>query len=185
MSENDFDSRLSKAETLLDGLLKTVDSLASNVQTIATTIREHAETTDKQINSLAVEIIKAGAPKQANWLGLISASVAISTLLMAIGAAVLLPLNQRVEMIRNELMNLNAQCREHELLQLHPVGKSRIDALEIELRAEAARIVEAHRLAVEGINVRLDDVYEHGSPVTRERLALIEDRLKRAEGGTK
>ena len=78
---------------------------------------------------------------------------------MAIGAAALSPLYLRMSDVQATAAQCRADYQAHTLLALHPVGSEKIAGLER----------------------RLDIITQDGSPVTQNRLTVLEEKMKKLE----
>ena len=123
-------------------------TLTSDVSDLVGAVRKQGE----QMGALALAIERVSAPKQANWLALIGTVVSVVLLFVTIGSLVLYPMTK-------EITHLQAWSVHHSELELHPVGKTRIDALER----------------------RLDLVTAEGSPRIQNRLTVLEEKMKKLE----
>ena len=75
---------------------------------------------------------------------------------MLIGSATLAPISSSIRELKESQALTYSHLREHERLELHPVGHSMVNKL--------AQEIEAFRV--------------EGTPAMRERLAVIEEKLK-------
>ena len=127
MSDNNHDTnpvinlepRVVKLETGLEILTRDVSNLAQ-------VVREQSRNIEHEIQKLAIGVTQAAAPRTTDWRTIISALF----LVMAIGSAVFWPLNQTVTGVKQESQSVAAEFRQHEQLQLHPVGASIVNRLE-------------------------------------------------------
>ena len=171
------------------GIATIVARLAERVdaQSRETTAWRHemaANITDltAQVTALSSRLSETG---KANWPLIIS----FITLLIVICGLVLYPLNQQLQEVRND-------TRKHGDLRLHPVGDALIAGISTELRERA----ETNAKSISDLDqkqndfnkmqeIRFDDkiaalekrfnqVQEQGSPITRERLAILEQAVK-------
>lgn len=118
-STSHLEPRVARLETGLESLTKAVND-------IATTIRDNNNSTNIKIDALAVGLANAAAPKKTDW-GLFIAGIG---LILALGAAVLVPLNNSTQDNKQSIEKYHEAMVEHMKLPLHPVGQARIDGME-------------------------------------------------------
>lgn len=146
--KNRLEPRVASLETELRVVVKAVGDLTKAFDRVET-----------QIQSLALMVERVGAPKQANWLALIATAVSVTLLFVTLGGLVLLPMGK-------EITRLQAWSDHHGNLELHPVGKTRIDALERELR---------ERWIIDSAG--LDKIFDRTEKVLN-RLIVLETKLQ-------
>lgn len=159
----------------------TMDAIATNLRDLTGLVREQGQ----QMQALVVAVTTATGPHKTDY------GVAISAvfLVITIGSLVLYPMGK-------ELNVAVADLREHQRLTLHPVGESRINALEVLLKdgrdrnSDSIRELDAKlqketqltdsniRERVAELQKQLDDVRLNGAPANRERLSILEEKLK-------
>lgn len=116
---NKLESRVATIEAQLQ-------TLAGDVSDLVGAVRKQGE----QMGLLAIAIERSSAPKRTEWLAIIGTAIGSSLLFISIGTLVLTPMNK-------EMHALEIWRQKHIDLELHPVGKSRIDALEKNLLEHA------------------------------------------------
>lgn len=141
---NTLEPKVAKLETLMD-------TVTANVVQLAVTVERLADRVDV-----------VAAPKAFQWQPILTAGV----LVLAIGAATLAPLTQRVDRHAVLLDHLDEALTHHQALPLHPVGQARMEEL------EKAMQVQGQTLAKE-----LDIVRTQGTPITSARLSVLESEL--------
>ena len=114
-----LEPRVARLETGLECLTKAVND-------IATSMRENYNSTNQKIDSLAIAVTNAAAPKKTDW-GLFISGIG---LILALGAAVLIPLNSATKDNKELINQYHESMVEHQKLPLHPVGQARIDDME-------------------------------------------------------
>jgi hypothetical protein len=189
-SEN-LEPRIAKAETALESLARDVETLTADVKSLAHSINQQGVNFETQIRELTAAVTSAAAPKRTDWGTLISAF----GLMLAIGASALSPLYLRVNDLQAAVEKEETYRIAHEKMKLHPVGETRIDYMEVMLKEATLRnaldvktleskmvreieMIDAHhKSAMDVLRREFDDVKAHGSGITRERLAILEDRL--------
>jgi len=119
MNEIHLEPRVAKLETGLE-------TLTRNVSELAAVMRENAVATNTKIDNLIVSVTQAQAPKKTEWGVLISAF----GLILALGAAVLVPLNNSTQENKNMIEACHQVLVKHMELDMHPVGCAKVQALE-------------------------------------------------------
>ena len=117
-------------------------------------------------------------------------------MIIAISAATLSPLYLKITELHNSLAAVETKFEKHQDLKLHPVGESRVNALENSIQGSlniadkkisdlGNRVQRESDLTRALINSNLqelknqfEDVKQNGSPATRERLSVIEEKMK-------
>ena len=103
-----------------------LDILTKNVTDLTTAVRENAISLDNKLERLTVAVTEAAAPKKTDWSTIIAAVMMI----MAVGAAVLIPLNNTAQENRAEILRLHSTMVEHTKLDMHPVGLALVQRME-------------------------------------------------------
>lgn len=186
--------RVARVETELESVAKDIGNLTTDVRTLANSIRQQGENFETHLRQLHVAVTSAAGPRKTDWSAIISAVGVI----VAIGTAAMSPLYLRVGDLQNSVATLSTVVREHIALPMHPVGEARIGFVEegmrlavkvneeviLALETRLNQLVDANdkRLAgeFESIRKELHDVKYLGSPITRERLAVLEEQIKRS-----
>ena len=122
---------------------------------------------EEKLQSLALALQQVGAPKQANWFALIGAGVSVTLLIVTIGGLVLLPMGK-------EINRLEDWHQKHSDLELHPVGKTRIDALERSVLERAAVNADGIR----DLDVKLQKEYQLIDASIRDRVGAVEREVR-------
>jgi hypothetical protein len=117
-NELHLEPRVARLESNLEALTKNIDGLTSNVNQLARTIED-------KFSSLQIGLANANAPKATNW-GLFISAVG---LIFALGAAVLIPLNNATNDNKVRIDSYHQSMVEHQKLDMHPVGQARVDSL--------------------------------------------------------
>jgi hypothetical protein len=118
-----LEPRVAKLETGLEMLARDVASLVQ-------VVRDQGNNIEEQIKQLAIGVTQAAAPRRTDWQTLIATVM----LIMAIGTAVVVPLNQTAQENKTALAEIEQVMHEHEKLQLHPVGQALMGRLEGQLQ---------------------------------------------------
>jgi len=134
-------------------------------------IAELGATLSKSIDSLREKLSEATKPAKFDT----QTAVAVILLVIAIGTLVLRPMQRDDKRLEDRIVECEHNSREHEKLTLHPVGKQRIDALEISLR-EATHQNDKNLMQLQA---QFDDIKIRGVQVTQERLGILEHDMKR------
>jgi hypothetical protein len=154
--EGNLEPRVAAIETQLG-------TLTSDVSDLVVAVRKQGE----QMGALAIAIERSGAPKQANWFALIGTAISVTLLFITLGGLVLLPMAKEIN--RFEVWN-----EKHGDLELHPVGKTRIDALEKSVLERAA----VNAAGIRELDVKLQKEYQLIDAGVRERVAAVERELR-------
>lgn len=117
-----LEPRVAKLETGLEMLTRDVASLAQIV-------RDQGSGIEEQIKQLAVGVTQAAAPRRTDWQTMIAGIM----LIMAIGTAVVVPLNQTAQENKAAIATMEQKFDTHSQLQLHPVGQALLARLEGQL----------------------------------------------------
>lgn len=198
-----LEPKVAKLESNVEALTRDVQSLSTSINDLGDTVKRQGEQTNQQIQGLMVAVTSASGPRKTDWHLLVS----LGLFTLAIGAIVFAPLQSRMSVHEHQADGIVARFDEHNKLQLHPVGASRIEALEVAMREKAT----ANTIAIKELDVKLQNEYQllnknlevriaaadvrlqqeigvvqkqveevknNGSPITRERLSVIEEKLK-------
>ena len=161
-----WEPKVAKLEATIEAVTRDIASLTSAVSGLGQTVRDLAENTAKHFESLLVSVTAATGPRRTDWQVVIAAGV----LVLALSAAVIAPLSQRLNEIQLGHEMLEARFYGHERLPLHPVGATRVDLLD--------RLINER---IDTLTKEFDHVRVEGSPVTRERLSVLESLMRAAE----
>lgn len=119
MTELHLEPRVARLETGLETLTRNVGELASS-------IRDNANATNIKLDSLAIAVTQAAAPKKTDWALFIS----IGFFILALGSAVFWPLNKGLQDNKDTLTQCLSSMVEHGKLDMHPVGQAKVIGLE-------------------------------------------------------
>jgi hypothetical protein len=111
-----------------------LDRLTADVKDLATVVRIQGQTVEQEIQKLVVAVTQAQAPKKTDW-GLFISGVG---LLLALGAAVLIPINNAANDNKYRIEQYHQSMVEHMKLDNHPVGTALQLRLEEQLRTHVA-----------------------------------------------
>ena len=114
-----------------------LETLTRNVSEMATSIRENANNTNQKIDGLIVAVTTAQAPKKTDW-GLFISGIG---LLLALGAAVLIPLNNSIRDNKDQIDRYHESMVEHQKLDMHPVGLAKVQSLMKDVDMTKAELV--------------------------------------------
>ena len=95
-----------------------------------TTLTADVRDLTKVVRDLATTVTEAKAPRRVDWFPLVGAAMSAIVLIMAIGSAVIVPLNGEVNAIKAGQDRQRDRFDVHSMLPLHPVGASKVDNLE-------------------------------------------------------
>jgi len=84
----------------------------------------------KVVRDLATTVTEAKAPRRVDWFPLVGAAMSAIVLIMAIGSAVIVPLNGEVNALKATQYRQRDRFDTHSMLPLHPVGASKVENLE-------------------------------------------------------
>ena len=118
MNEQYLEPRVARLETGLE-------TLTRNVSEIAISMRENTTAINGKIDGLAIAVTQANAPKKTDW-GLFISAIG---LILALGAAVLIPLNSSTKDNKQQIEAYHSSMIEHQKLDMHRVGSARVDAV--------------------------------------------------------
>jgi hypothetical protein len=121
--ESHLEPRVARLETGLE-------TLTRNVSEMATSIRENALATNQKIDNLAIAVTQAQAPKKTDW-GLFVSAIG---LILALGAAVLIPINNAANDNKYRIEQYHQSMVEHMKMDNHPVGAALVQRLEEQLK---------------------------------------------------
>lgn len=152
----ELEPRVASLETEVRQVVKLVGDLSSSFDRV-----------EAQIQSLALLVERVGAPKQANWFAIVGTSVSVVLLCVTLGGLVLLPMSK-------EINRWQVWSDYHEHLELHPVGKSRIDALEKSVLERAAN----NAAGIRELDVKLQKEYQLIDASIRERVGAVEREVR-------
>jgi len=110
-----------------------LETLTKNVSDLTITIRDNNLEVSRQLASLQVSVTTAAGPKRTDW-GVILTAIG---LILAIGAAVFVPLNSATKDNKDAIMKVQDTMAEHIKLNLHPVGQALVQRLEEQIIAHA------------------------------------------------
>lgn len=117
-NEAHLEPRVARLETGLEQLSQNVNNLTSNVSRLS-------ENIEGKFEKISIGIADARAPKRTDWALLIS----IGFFIMALGAAVLVPLNQNASNNKVNIEKYHELLLEHQKLDMHPMGLAKVEAL--------------------------------------------------------
>ena len=166
-----LEPRVIRVETELESLTKDIASLTVNIKDLSSAVSRQSENVEKQFQSLAVAVTTAGAPRKTDW-GVIVAAVGM--VFMA-GAATLSPLYLRMNDVQVSAFRSMQRMDDHEKLVMHPVGLSRVDALEKSLRERASENSDDIR----ALDSKLQKETELTANKIEQRVSDLDIRLQR------
>lgn len=155
-----LEPRVATLETELRQVVKSIGELTTG-------FGEFTKTVESQFRSMAVLLERVAAPKQTNWAVLVGVSVSVTMLFITIGGLVLYPMSK-------EFNGLAAWREKHSDLELHPVGKTRIDALEKAVTERA----EMNAAGIRELDAKLQKEYQLMDASVRERVGSVEREVR-------
>lgn len=195
MPNDHLEPRVAKVETAIEAITRDINALVSNVRDLTSAVRTQGDQTDAQIRNLLVSVTAAAGPRKTDWALLIGAI----GLILAIGAAAFSPMLLRINDLYTKQDKTEERMREHELLRLHPVGESRLNAIEEAMKTAVGinpqgirdldnKLQREFNLATKNVIEKVDalrtvveEIRINGSPITRERLSTLETQIKGLE----
>ena len=164
MTELHLEPRVARLETGLETLTRNVGELASS-------IRDNANATNIKLDSLAIAVTQAAAPKKTDWALFIS----IGFFILALGSAVFWPLNKGLQDNKDALTQYHSSMVEHLKLDMHPVGQAKVIGLEKAL-ADTKQELVARDAAIDTKSQRDTSLI---TDLIAARLADLDIRLQR------
>lgn len=182
--DSHWQPRLARLEADVEAINHNLNSLSSTVNELAKSVSNQSSLFGEQVKTLMVAVERAGGPRKTDWQVLISGL----TLVLALGMSAGTPMMMQIRDSKTRLDEVVAEVREHHKLPMHPVGESRLGAIERTLNQQIdfnktsvdaldKRLTNQLALTTETLDKKLNDVIVLGSPITRERLAIIEQKL--------
>lgn len=163
MSDTSLEPRVARLETGLE-------QLAKNVSEMATAVRENASSTNTKIDNLIVAVTQAQAPKKTDWGVFISAI----GLIVALGAAVLIPLNNATQDNKQAIEKYHESMVDHMKLDMHPVGQAKVDALVREVEVNRAEMAKRD----EQLDIKIQKETQLMTDLLSARLEALDKRLQ-------
>lgn len=168
--ENALESRVARNEANIESIAKTVDSLSKDVRQLTQLLQKHSEEIEAQIKSLLVAVTSAAGPRKTDW-HLVLGGVG---LVLAIGAAVFSPLLLRINDLQIVVEKHSVDLRDHAKLPLHPVGETRINALETSLRERG----QTNAANIRELDTKLQKEYGVINDAMKERVGFNASEIK-------
>ena len=129
----DIEPRLATVETQIGSVTGQLRELANDVRDLSSTLRDQGVRVEGEIQKLLVGLTNAAAPRRTDWQALLTGV----GLILAIGGAALSPVYLRLSDVQTavhdnakSVVQVAKALTDHSKLKLHPVGETRIDALE-------------------------------------------------------
>lgn len=157
------DNRLTRVETELESLALSMDRLSGLVGTLA-------RDTATQIQALTVAVTTAAGPRKTDW------SVVLTGvgLVLAIGAAAFSPMLMQINSNKLETDTMWRTFSEHQKLELHPVGASKVENLE----RTALLLSQENKDAILALGTKLQKETELAAEGVKERVNSQTRELK-------
>lgn len=160
--ENHLESRIAKNEAAIEALTRDVSIAVRSIQDVSTSLQEFSRATSDQLKTLGIAVERASAPRRIDY----TAAFTGVALVLAIGAAAFSPIMLHIGMNATDLKELKAEFSNHEKLPMHPVGLEKVEGVIVRLDL---------------LDKKYEEVKINGSPITRERLAVLEERISRMD----
>ncbi len=120
----------SKLEPRVAKLELGLDRLTDDVRDLAGVVRKQGANMEQEIQKLVVAVTQASGPRKTDWSTIIAAVMMV----MAIGAAVLVPLNQISQDNKREIEKVQTIISDHMKQDGHPVSITSIQRLEDQIK---------------------------------------------------
>ena len=184
-TESHMEGRVARLE---EGLTQ----LTRNVSDLTTSLREYSAQTNQKIDALAISVTQAQSPKRTDW----SVIIAASRIDFGVGGSGTYSSERSTQDNKQQIEKYHESMVEHMKLELHPVGKARIDALEkrydqmlsdmiardaaldAKLQRETALMTQLVSEKVTDLDIRLQREFNLVSERNAARLTKIEERNK-------
>ena len=164
-----WEPKLAALEATVESITLNLGQLTASVQAITTALGELTRHSAAQFEQLAVGVAAVAGPRKTDWAVFVAAGI----LILAIGNGALSPLQQRMDMLQEEQHRAMQWHDKHAALSLHPVGKARIDALDLKVNAEEAH---EHEQLMQ-ITQELAAIQHTTDPDMATRITVLESRL--------
>jgi hypothetical protein len=158
-----LEPRVAKLEVGLDRLTDTVKDLAGIV-------RSQGEATERGMQALTVAVTQAQAPKKTDW-GLFISAIG---LILALGAAVLIPINNATNDNKARTEAYHQSMVEHMKLDMHPVGQAKVDALTKEVEVNRAEMAKRDEV----LDTKIQKETQLMTDLISARLEALDKRLQ-------
>lgn len=148
-----------------------LETLTRNVSEMAVSIRENATNTNQKIDSLIVAVTQAQAPKKTDW-GLFISAIG---LILALGAAVLIPLNNATNDNKSRMEAYHESMVEHQKMDMHPVGWAKVQALDQKYDRAQLDMVERDK----SLDIKIQKEYQLMNETVKAEIVALDLRLQR------
>lgn len=181
MESSELHSRVDRHEMEIQALGRSLESLGKGVHELGETLRKQGDESSRWREELGIRLERASAPRATQWPLIIS----FAMLAITIGALAFTPLNWRNNEVQKDVDRVTEWADDHSKLTLHPVGAEKVSALERRaseqnsVNAENIRLLDAKMVSdINRLRDEVKEVQQQGSPITRERLAILEAWMK-------
>lgn len=140
-NNHNLEPRVAKIETGLEIVTR-------DVTTLGNVVREQSRNIETEIQKLAVAVTQAAAPKKTEWHTLI----ALAALIMVIGSAIFVPLNQKIQANKEDITAVSTAYHKHETQDGHSVEL-------VEIRELKAKVTELEANNKDAIRKELDEYH--------------------------
>ena len=179
---------MARIETELESVQRDVGIISADVRSLSVAIRQQGDLFTEQLRQLNISVVNAAAPRKLDYSVILTAIA----LVMAIGAAVLSPIYLQIASLQKIAEAHRDEFVSHSKLDMHPVGLTRINALERSLYEAVTRREKATEELKEQLNgevsslrvdleTKVDALREKEVPTIRERIIILESDMKRME----
>lgn len=165
-TQTHLEPRVARLETGLE-------TLTRNVSDLTVSLREYSSETNRKLDTLSIAVTTAQAPRRTDWGVLISAFA----LIMALGAAVLVPINNATSENRQYLKDMHQEFVDHKNLTLHPVGSALVNRLETQMALHATQDKEEIATLGKNMSSEIESVNKR-SEFFNEKILLRVEKLE-------
>lgn len=160
--DSNINPRIARIETELESVVRDLTLTSSAIRDLADTVQRQGQNFDEQLLKLHVAVTQAAGPRKTEWQTIISAV----TLIVAIGASAMSPLYLR-------LADTRTRVDQHER-----IFSDSIQTLDNKLQNETKLVIARVEEKADFLQRQFDQVQRDGSPITRERLAVLESKIR-------
>ncbi len=165
-------ARIPDHQSHYDDLDERVAAIEVDLRNVISSVKGVSE----DVRALAASVVKASSPRPTNWGTIIAACA----LILGIGNAVFWPLDFRMTELKSDQNKLEEAFSKHAALPLHPVGESRMNAIENDLRERSRGNSER----IKELDAKITKETETADRRFDEKLADIRRDLEEVKGIT-
>jgi len=154
-----------------------LDILTKNVTDLTTAVRENAISLDSKLERLTVAVTEAAAPKKTDWSTIIAAVMMV----LAVGAAALIPLNNTSQDNKTTIEKNHTTMIEHQKLDMHPVGWALVQRIEDQLKTHILNNEKEFKSHVDNDEKEIERIITHYHEELTFLRENFENQLKAAK----